>query len=314
MKKISEIILISFLILLVTPTYVYAHTLYSKGPLGGKHNNWYTQSPYVEFTVHEGDPCYGNTVGVNAHPPGLWWPHLETEGSHDYKIYTNAEYTKYWYKVDNQTPYQTWNCGSGGSYSTILWQGHVNLDTHNPTVNVTSPTENANLSRERIAVSGKASDSTSGIASVKVNGKTASVQGTSFSVEIALNTGLNTIKAVATDVSGRTTQDEVVVFRKEIPDENDEQSNASSDSFTLTNSTIEATSPASNLKNDSGQTDEGEGAFDTVVGGIVTHKTESITIGILLAFIVVILLERFGFIKLKLPDSAKSLVNRISKK
>lgn len=316
MKKLIEIILILILITFFSfPAYVSAHTTYSKGPVGSKHNNWYIRSPYVEFTVHESDPCYGNTVGVNEHPPGLWWPYLEKEGSHDYKIYTNVEYTKYWYKFDNQTPYPTWNCGSGGSYSTVIWQGHVNLDTGNPMVSIGSPAENANFSSEKIVVSGKAADSTSGINSVKVNGKNANIQSNHFSVEITLNTGLNTIKAVATDVSGRTAQDKVVVFRKEIPDEDDEQTNGSDDPNNQSNNTAskEVTESASKLKNGDSQTNEDEGAIDTIVGGIVDHKTESITIGFLLALIVVMLLERFGFIKLKLPDSVKELVKRVSK-
>lgn len=83
----------------------------------------------------------------------------------------------------------------------------VTLDTDNPVLNVTSPTDGAILSSNTVPVSGTATDATSGIASLTVNGATVPV-GTdgSFSANVAMPDGAGSITVTATDRAGNTTQ------------------------------------------------------------------------------------------------------------
>lgn len=83
----------------------------------------------------------------------------------------------------------------------------VTLDTDNPVLNVTSPTDGAILSSNTVPVSGTATDSTSGIASLTVNGATVPV-GTdgSFSANVAMPDGAGSITVTATDRAGNTAQ------------------------------------------------------------------------------------------------------------
>ncbi len=92
----------------------------------------------------------------------------------------------------------------------------VRIDLSNPTVEITSPVDGFVTSAASVDVSGSASDSPSGIASVKVNGNVASYTSATngFSYNgLALACGANLIGAVATDVAGRTNSDSVTVTR-----------------------------------------------------------------------------------------------------
>ena len=83
----------------------------------------------------------------------------------------------------------------------------VTLDTDNPVLNVASPADGAILSSNTVPVSGTATDATSGIASLAVNGATVPV-GTdgSFSANVAMPDGAGSITVTATDRAGNTTQ------------------------------------------------------------------------------------------------------------
>lgn len=78
-------------------------------------------------------------------------------------------------------------------------------DTTNPTLTVTSPSNNLVTAASSITVSGTAKDD-SGIQSVTVNGKTVTVGSNgAFSTTVSLSGGSNTITIVATDNAGNTT-------------------------------------------------------------------------------------------------------------
>ena len=83
----------------------------------------------------------------------------------------------------------------------------VTLDTDNPVLNVASPADGAILSSNTVPVSGTATDTTSGIASLAVNGSAVPV-GTdgSFSANVAMPDGAGSITVTATDRAGNTTQ------------------------------------------------------------------------------------------------------------
>ncbi len=90
---------------------------------------------------------------------------------------------------------------------------YVYYDSANPSLSVTAPTGTSSSSPTyyqsdstiTYTVKGTVSDSGSGIKSVTVNGKAATVSGTSFSLNVSLATNkVHTITVVATDKAGRT--------------------------------------------------------------------------------------------------------------
>ncbi len=85
-------------------------------------------------------------------------------------------------------------------------------DTVPPLVSITSPTGGSETSETSIQVAGSASDETE-LASVTVNGVSATLSGNTFSATIPLSEGANTLTAVATDAAGNTASSSVTVSR-----------------------------------------------------------------------------------------------------
>jgi len=85
------------------------------------------------------------------------------------------------------------------------------IDLTNPLVDITSPTDGSSTIATSVTVSGTASDSPSGLASVVVNGVTAT--GAFSASPVPLDCGANTITATATDLAGRTSSDSISVER-----------------------------------------------------------------------------------------------------
>lgn len=80
------------------------------------------------------------------------------------------------------------------------------IDTVAPTLNVTSPTENFITNQSSITVEGTTNDVTSSPVTVTINDEPVTVQGNgSFSKQITLSEGENTITVVATDGAGKST-------------------------------------------------------------------------------------------------------------
>lgn len=106
---------------------------------------------------------------------------------------------------------------SGGSTTTSSIQ--VTLDTTAPKVVIYSPSANASTNDASITVSGMVNDIVVGTvnpeqATVIVNGKTAEVLNRSFIArDVALNVGVNTIQAIATDRAGNRATSTATVKR-----------------------------------------------------------------------------------------------------
>ena len=82
----------------------------------------------------------------------------------------------------------------------------IKIDTVAPTLNVTAPAENLVTNQTKVTVSGTTNDATSSPVTVKVNGNVVTVGSNgSFSTEVALTEGSNTITIVATDGAGKAT-------------------------------------------------------------------------------------------------------------
>ena len=80
-------------------------------------------------------------------------------------------------------------------------------DTTAPTVTISAPANNSETTSTTISVSGTATDSgsnASGVAAVKVNGQTATISGSNWTLtNFALNLGSNTLTVTATDNAGK---------------------------------------------------------------------------------------------------------------
>lgn len=80
------------------------------------------------------------------------------------------------------------------------------IDTVAPTLNVTSPTENFITNQSSITVEGTTNDVTSSPVTVTINDEPVTVQSNgTFSKQITLSEGENTITVVATDGAGKST-------------------------------------------------------------------------------------------------------------
>jgi len=87
----------------------------------------------------------------------------------------------------------------------------VNIDKTIPSVEITSPPDGTTAIGSETTVTGTVSDSLSGIAGVSCNGAPASVSGSTFTCDVPLSEGANTIEALATDVAGNTNSSTLTV-------------------------------------------------------------------------------------------------------
>ena len=80
----------------------------------------------------------------------------------------------------------------------------VNLDKTPPVVTMVSPLPGATIEDPSVIVQGTINETLSGVASITCNGTPTTLSGFSFTCNIALVTGQNTIQTAATDLAGNT--------------------------------------------------------------------------------------------------------------
>ena len=109
----------------------------------------------------------------------------------------------------SDTSYRAASWAAYGGTATVyssLAQGQLTieqLDSIPPELNVSYPQEGAIITETSVIVTGTTSDA-SGIQSVTVNGSSATISGNTFSKEISLAVGQNTIIVISTDTYGNT--------------------------------------------------------------------------------------------------------------
>ncbi len=92
-----------------------------------------------------------------------------------------------------------------GNAATALTSSFT-VDTVPPVLNVTAPVDDYVTNNTTLTVTGTSNDATSGPVTVTVNGKAATVNADgSFSVEVALTEGTNSITVVSADSAGKST-------------------------------------------------------------------------------------------------------------
>ena len=99
---------------------------------------------------------------------------------------------------------------SGNTASVQIQVTYTPPDVTPPLVQITSPANGAVLTSASVTVSGTASDETA-LTSVTVNGVTATLGSGTFSADVPLVAGANTLTAVATDSSGNTASVQIQV-------------------------------------------------------------------------------------------------------
>jgi len=99
---------------------------------------------------------------------------------------------------------------SGNTASTSIQVTYTPPDVTPPQVQILSPANGATLTSASVTVSGTASDDTA-LASVTVNGVAATLGSGTFSANVALVAGTNTLTAIAADASGNTASTSIQV-------------------------------------------------------------------------------------------------------
>lgn len=157
------------------------------GTLGS--NDWYTVAPTYDATKSADTDTLEWSVDDST-----WGPAAPSLGEGTNEIYAR--------EVSDCLP-------SASDHETIK------LDTVNPSVAITGPTDGSTTYASSITVSGTASDDTSGIASVTVNDAAATLGTGTFSrTGVALSCGSNTITAIAADNAGLEDDSEITVTRE----------------------------------------------------------------------------------------------------
>src|SRR5205807_1686862 len=80
----------------------------------------------------------------------------------------------------------------------------VNIDKTPPTINIASPANGLTVNNSNLQVAGSVSDNLSGVASMTCNGSPVTITSGSFSCNVTLISGLNSIQVQASDVAGNT--------------------------------------------------------------------------------------------------------------
>jgi RHS repeat-associated protein len=109
------------------------------------------------------------------------------------------------------------NAGNVGTQQITVTRNQP--DTTAPTITISTPANNSETTATTVSVSGTAVDSgtnASGVAAVKVNGQTAALNGSNWTIaDFALALGSNTITVTATDNAGNAGNAVVTVVRKD---------------------------------------------------------------------------------------------------
>ena len=87
----------------------------------------------------------------------------------------------------------------------------VNLDKTSPVVTILSPSSGATIEDSPVTVQGSIDEALSGVASITCKGTPATLSGSSFTCNVSLVTGQNTIQTAATDMAGNTGSSSITV-------------------------------------------------------------------------------------------------------
>ncbi|MCK9364544.1 MAG: Ig-like domain-containing protein [Syntrophales bacterium] len=181
-----------------------------------------TAAPLVEGTVNDGSPYAMKNTATLAFIPStldIVKIHLSNDGA-------------IWGEEQAYANNLTWNLGTGDGVRTLYVQfkdsaGNwsrtytylVTLDTVAPVLTVSTLSNGSYTNNPTLNVAGSVTDATSGVKTLTVNGKNATIGvNGAFSDAVILVTGANTITATATDNAGnQTTETRTITFDQTAP-------------------------------------------------------------------------------------------------
>jgi len=315
MKKIF-ITIVTLLAIVIFPTSVFAADgQLISGPSGPQSNGWYSSNPTIKVDSSPACPT-GASGSINVVLQNGEGKHHITLRSHmnSYpRIYRDDDYN------GMETTGEIFSCPAlSQPYQDVdpivFWQGDIKMDLTPPSISIGSPANNSNTSSSSVTVSGTANDSVSGVQSVVINGVSASLNGTSYSANVPVSLGLNTLTATVKDYAGHTSQAQVVINRiaptagstsanQQSGNNNQQTSNGSQAS---TNPVAAQSSDPSNPAN---KDDNKDSTPPTLVKGVV--QGGGIGLASILAVVVILLiLDKFRIIEIK---AFSKITNRISK-
>ena len=150
---------------------------------------------------------------------------LNSGDTHDLSVTSDStigvliRYLEFYYIPDNDSwlcngTFDAWpNNGSkidGSNYGKLkLSSSATSVDTEKPNITFSTPTDGTTVTTPTIIVSGTATDDTS-VASVTVNDIPA-IGTTNWSANVTLTEGTNTITVIATDTSGNTASETIII-------------------------------------------------------------------------------------------------------
>jgi glucodextranase-like protein len=183
-----------------------------QAPQAPEHNGYYWAGDTLatlDYSCANGAKDNDNRINVFT-----FLRHYE-EGTAHITVQTNSYGETIIDHGDGTPPAVYQNCGVGdGKPTTTLWEGTMKVDYWPPSVTVADSSYPATTD-DTLTVTGTATDSFSGIDSVKVNGVTASRSGSSYSATVPIDLGENAITIVTTDNAGRTDRASSKVFRRD---------------------------------------------------------------------------------------------------
>lgn len=262
----------SFIMFLsINTSIVFAGYLY--GPSGGTQvNGYYTSKPEVRFS---NVTCSNGGTGTSVGPITL----PIVEGVHSYNVYevgSGGTSHGYFYTTDGGGLTSIGTCGGAtGNYDNLAWSGQIKLDTVNPNLQVAFPTNNYNTTSSTITVTGTVSDVTSGISYVKVNGAVAQVSGSSFSITVSLDVGLNTISVIAGDNAGHITNSPSLTVLRNASSSSNSNNNSSPTALSNPSVTNTSNNTGSNTQGGSSGNEQGQTlAAENTTGNETNNKSQ----------------------------------------
>lgn len=307
MKKVLFAAITVLATIVLSPAVFAADGQLVSGPSGTQVNGWYSTNPTMRVNTIPNCPS-GPSGNFNMII-------INEEGQHHITLRSHKNGYPRIYRDDDVNGHGTSNevfsCPSistpyDGSDPEVFWQGDIKWDGTNPTISLSSPSNNSNTDSSSVKVTGSVGDSTSGVWKVVINGVSASVGGGSFSASVPVNNGLNTLTATVYDYAGNTAQTQVVVNRvsscggtcsASSGSSNQQSSNSGSGSNNSGQSQAENNSQPQSSEHSQEQTSQDQ-ETPTLVKGVV--KGGGIGLATVLAFVVILLLlDRFRIIEIK---------------
>ena len=178
----------------ITVTLVSGDTTAPTGSIAINAGAVYTRSASVTLNLTASDPSTPIQMftGNSSTPPI----------ASDWKAYATPVNNWALTAGDGTKTVYAWLKDSVGNYSSVPYSDSIILDTAIPVLNVTKPTDGAIVSNPSLSVTCTASDATSGVGNVTVNGTVATLTSGIYSGSVTLATGSNNITVIATDNAG----------------------------------------------------------------------------------------------------------------